>query len=267
MRASTVFGWLLVFVAAQWAAYKFAGYGPVSAPSELFDIFSVLEIIELALIWRLFDHKAALPQISALEGVALLFASTTVMIAGARKPMLAAAAISFIVFARFSLIPAFRLAAAAQLAFIAQFALLGWPFLQFHNFVGRIDGFFVRAFFRAKSVDIAGAGTYVLRPAQNIGFDIMWGCATTTTLIPNLFGFFIITLGMRRRLVKTDIVWAVLIAISTAPLNWLRLLLICRNNDSYVFWHEGTGAAIFAALYAGLVLGAVHSALRTGERP
>ena len=260
--ALTVFAWMLAFVGFEWLRYKIAMLNSPVRASDLLNAVSVLEVIEIALIARMSDRSARRSAIGAFEASTMLAGAALFLLVVNQKPLLSALILSSFTLWRFARFPSLRNAAIGQFAFASQFVLLGWPFLIVHNAVGRLDAAVVRAGFRAFGQDASGYGTYLFRPSQHLGFDIMWGCASSTAMVPNAIGFVIITLGLRGRLLRSDVVGLLLILAASLALNWLRLLLICWSRDGYLFWHEGLGVTVFAALYALLVVSVAHAAAR-----
>jgi len=185
-----------------------------------------------------------------------------VALLGVRTPLLSAALLSAAIFWRYVRLPAFRNAAIAQAVFVLQFVVTGWPFLALHNLVGRLDASAVRLWLNILGQDAVGFGTYLFLPSKSLAFDVMWGCASSTTILPIALAFIVVTLGLRGRMLRADLAWLLAIGAIGLVLNWLRLILICWSADGYRFWHEGQGALVFAALDAFVALSAAYLATR-----
>ena len=140
--------------------------------------------------------------------------------------------------------------------------LTGWPFLAVHNAIGRLDAAVTRAGLHAQGQAVSGSGSLVALPQGARAYDVMWGCATSTTLVAVLPAYLLIVLCLRKRFAPQDALWVTGLSALIFPLNWIRLQLICGQPGGYDFWHEGQGAAIFGALFGALVLAAAWVASR-----
>jgi hypothetical protein len=262
-----VYGWCLVLVCLEWLYYRL-GQQPLRQIGDLPNVISVLEVIEIAMIVRLIGREQRDIPFRAGEAAFTLAAMATCMLVLRQIPLAAALALAMLAAWRLRKRPSCRASAFALLAFIAQFVLLGWPFLVLHNVIGLLDATVVRTALQMAGQAVSGYGTYILRPADNIGFDVMWGCATSTTLVQNLTAYAIIATGFGGPLRRSDRKAFLLIIGTTFALNWLRLVLICASKEGYLVWHEGTGASFLAAVYAVLILAlAYHRARPAQLRP
>ena len=256
-----VFGWFLVFVGFEWLRYKF-GQHTVVGLSDLPNLISILEIIQIAMILRLVDRRRIDAPFYLLDASFALGTVALCILVLHREPLLAALILSAFTMWRFKKHTSCRLSSLAQFAFIGQFVLLGWPFLVLHNLVGWLDAIVVRAVLRVIGQDVGGYGTYIIHTSRNAGFDVMWGCATSTTLVQNIVAFGIIAGGIRGYLQRSDIGCFFFVIVGTFALNWLRLVLICSTKDGYLFWHEGQGAALLATAYAIFIIALAYRVTR-----
>ncbi|QEN85713.1 hypothetical protein FZC33_05625 [Labrys sp. KNU-23] len=259
-----VYGWCLVLVCLEWLYYRL-GQQPLRQIGDLPNVISVLEVIEIAMIVRLIGRERRDAPFQAGEIASILAAMAVCVLVLRQIPLAAALALASLAAWRLRKRPSCRASAFALLAFIVQFVLLGWPFLALHNVVGLLDATIVRAVLQMAGQDISGYGTYILRPADNIGFDVMWGCATSTTLVQNLTAYAIIAVGLGGPLRRSDSTAFLIVIGATFALNWLRLVLICASKEGYLVWHEGTGANGLAAFYAVLILVLAYFRTRPGQ--
>ncbi|PRH89230.1 hypothetical protein C5L14_01145 [Labrys okinawensis] len=248
-----VYGWCLVLACLEWLYYRL-GQQPLRQIGDLPHVISVLEVIEIAMIVRLIGRERRDAPFQASEAALTLAAMAFCVLVLRQVPLAAALALALLAAWRLRKRPSCRASSVALLAFTAQFVLLGWPFLVLHNVVGLLDAAIVRTALQTAGQDVSGHGTYILRPADAIGFDVMWGCASSTTLVQNLTAYAIIAVGLGGPLRRSDSTAFLLVTGATLALNWLRLVLICASKDGYLTWHEGTGANILAAFYAVLIL-------------
>ncbi|MGO4339775.1 hypothetical protein AB4037_33315 [Labrys sp. KB_33_2] len=259
-----VYGWCLVLVCLEWFYYRL-GQQPLRQIGDLPNVISVLELIEIAVIVRLIGHGRRDTPFQAGETAFTLAAMAVCVLVLRQIPLAAALALAILAAWRLRKRPSCRASPFALLAFIAQFVLLGWPFLALHNVVGLLDAAIVRTVLQVAGQEVSGYGTYILRPADNIGFDVMWGCATSTTLVQNLMAYAIIAVGFGGPLRRSDRAAFLIVIGATFALNWLRLILICASKEGYLVWHEGTGASFLAAFYAVLILVLAYCRTRPGQ--
>lgn len=259
-----VYGWCLVLACLEWLYYRL-GQQPLRQIGDLPNVISVLEVIEIAMIVRLIGRERRDAPFQIGEAVLILTAMAFCVLVLRQIPLAAALALAVLAAWRLRKRPSCRASALALLAFIAQFVLLGWPFLVLHNVVGLLDATIVRTLLQMAGQDVSGYGTYILRPADNIGFDVMWGCATSTTLVQNLTAYAIIAVGLGGPLRRSDRAAFLIVIGATFALNWLRLVLICASKEGYLAWHEGTGASFLAAFYAVLIVVLAYCRARPGQ--
>ena len=258
-------GWLLVFLGYEWLRFKYFTLGLPKDFDQALSFISAIEFMEIVVLLRLLAAAAKAPGPTPGEAFATLGGLAGVLFVSSDKPLLGAAAISAFVLFRYWNRAAARAFVIAQFLFVMQYVAQGWPFLAVHNLAGVLDASLIRAGARVIGLDVAGYGTFVVRPSLHIAFDVMWGCATSTALAMVIPGFLIAVLGLRGRLKRRDALWlAALIGVTTIA-NWARLLLIVRSLAAHSFWHDGDGAQIFAFFYALLIVGCALAATR--ERP
>ena len=236
--ARAVFCWTLAFVLIGWWRFKLNAFGAPVSPGGLFDVVSALDVLEIALLLQLVGGGAPGGDVGIGEAAAFLGLALAATIALRQMPLPGAFALSAALLWRYSRRPALRNAAVVQFVFVAQYVALGWPFLLVHNAIGRLDAAMARRSLALLGQQVAGGGSYVLKPLQSLNFDVMWGCATTTTLAPVLAAFTIVALALRHRLERTDASAAALLIALTFALNWTRLVLICWSEAGYAFWHD-----------------------------
>jgi exosortase/archaeosortase family protein len=260
VNARAVFGWALAFILVCWWRFKLNTIGAPALPGALFDVVSALDVLEIALLLKLVGWGAPSGEVRIGEAAALLGLAATAVLVLRQMPLLGAFALSSALLWRFAGRSALRDAAIVQFVIVAQYVLLGWPFPVVHNAIGRLDAAVVRRSLALLGQQVAGDGSHVLKPLQSLNFDVMWGCATSTTLAPVLAAFAIVALALRHRLERADALAAALLIALTFALNWTRLVLICWSEAGYVYWHEAAGAGLFAAAYALAALGAAYAA-------
>ncbi|WP_448956412.1 hypothetical protein [Labrys neptuniae] len=259
-----VYGWCLLLVCLEWLYYRL-GQQPLRQIGDLPNVISVLEVIEIAMIVRLIGRERRDAPFQPGKAILMLTAMAAIVFVLRQIPLAAALALALLAAWHLRKSQSCRASAFALLAFVMQFVLLGWPFLALHNIVGLFDAGLVRAVLQMMGQGVSGDGTFILRPGDNIGFDVMWGCATSTTLVQNLAAYAIIAAGLGGALRHSDRAAFVIIIGATFAMNWLRLILICASREGYLIWHEGTGASFLAAFYAVLILGLAYYRARPGQ--
>ncbi len=245
--------WLLVFLGYEWARHKGQSVGPPRSAADLFNLISAVECMEIFVLFRLLAATPRERGVGASVAFATLGGLAPILFLASGKPILGAALIAALILARYGKPPALRAFAIAQLLFVLQYVAQGWPFLVFHNAIGALDAGVTRAGAMLLGLDVGGTGTFVARPSLKIIFDVMWGCATSTTLAMVMPGFFIAILGFRGRIVRRDFAWLGILTLATVFCNWARLLLIIRSREAHAFWHDGDGSQLFALVYALLI--------------
>ena len=65
--------------------------------------------------------------------------------------------------------------------------------------------------------------------------------------------FLIVVIGLRGYLLKSDLAYLIGLVAATFFVNQVRLALMAFNHDGWLYWHEGDGKAIAAAMYAAIV--------------
>lgn len=260
VNARAIFCWTFGFVVVCWWRFKLNTVGAPALPGALFDVVSALDVLEIALLLKLVGWGTPSGEVRIGEAAAFLGLAAVAVLVLRQMPLLGAFALSSALLWRFAGRSALRDAAIVQFVFVAQYVLLGWPFLIVHNAIGRLDAAIVRGSLSLLGQQVAGEGSYVLKPLQKLNFDVMWGCATSTTLAPVLAAFAIVVLTLRHRLDRADALAAAILIALTFALNWSRLVLICWSEAGYYYWHEGAGAGLFAAAYALAALGAAYAA-------
>ena len=257
----TAAAWLAAFVLYECLRIKAAKLGVLPSPARFFAVVSALDLAQVVLIGRLLLRTASEQCLSPGKAAAVLAVIALAAIGGGANPLLPVVALSGVAVwlcRGSSLAPA----AFAVALFGAQSVLPGWPFLPVHEAFGRLDAAVVRSLLKLGGVASAGAGTLVLIPGQRQGFDVLYGCATSTTLAEVIPAFLVVVLCLRGRFARTDRLWLLGLTAAIFPANWLRLLLICGPPDRYVYWHEGAGAGLFGLAYGVLILGAGALAVR-----
>lgn len=85
-----------------------------------------------------------------------------------------------------------------------------------------------------------------LRPPDGVGITVAMGCSSfaNLSLAWLLFGSIYVLDGGRPS--RPAFLVLALICAMVLTLNTLRLLVMARSIDNYVYWHEGSGAHIFA---------------------
>ena len=134
-----VYGWCLVLACLEWLYYRL-GQQPLRQIGDLPNVISVLEVIEIAMIVRLIGRERRDAPFQIGEAVLILTAMAFCVLVLRQIPLAAALALAVLAAWRLRKRPSCRASALALLAFIAQFVLLGWPFLVLHNVVGLLEG-------------------------------------------------------------------------------------------------------------------------------
>lgn len=254
--ASIIFlGWLLIFLAYEWLRFKYQSFGFPHSFDQALSFVSAIECMEIFILLRLLASAAKGEGPAPVEAFVTLGGLAAVLFVSNDKPILGAAAIAVFVLFRFWKTPAARAFALAQFLFVIQYIGQGWPFLALHNVVGALDASVIRSAAHLLGLDVSGYGTFIVRPSLKVAFDVMWGCATSTTLAMVVPGFLIAVLGLRRQFRWPDFFWLAALVCLTTMCNWARLMLIVRSLAAHAYWHEGDGSQLFAFFYAVLIVG------------
>ena len=215
---------MLAFTAFEWARLKF-GAGDGGFSSALGGV-SVLEALEWLLILqaaRVRGDRAP----GGLSAFVTLGAVAVIVLPLGQKPIVALALLAIVALGLGWRRAAPWTAAGSLALLVSQYALTGWPFLSMHNVVGRLDAAVTRALLHAGGQNVAGGGSLVWLPSRKQAFDVMWGCATSTTLVEILPAYLLVALCLRGRLVRRDGLGMAGLTALVFPLNWIRLQLIC----------------------------------------
>lgn len=261
-----VIGWLAAFTLFEWACFKldaFGGGGLASLPYR----FSALECVELVLLARMLDLRARSPQIHAGEAAAILIGAAFLTLVVTSRPIISAGLLSLFVLVRFGRDPAYRVFAVGLAAFIAQYLLLGGPFLWLHDAVANGDAWLTRHLLNLAGFGVVGSGPLIVRPAVNFAVDVVWGCTSSYVAATVAPGFVIVVLALRRAWRRSDFAWLAGLLLATYAVNIFRLLLTSVSREEHRFWHDGDGAAVFAIAYMLLVIGFGFRATRRSLAP
>jgi len=261
-----VMGWLTVFTLFEWMRFKFAIIGSGGFASLPYAI-SALECVELVLLARMIDLRAPSPQIGGGEGALILVGAAFLTLFATTRPIFSAGLLSLFVLARFGRDPAYRVFAIGVFVFIAQYLLLGGPFLWVHDAVANADAWITRHLLNLAGFGVTGSGPFILRPGVNFGVDIVWGCTSSYVAAMVAPGFIIVVLALRRAWRQFDFAWLAGLLLVTYAMNIVRLLLTSVSPEGHRFWHDGDGAAVFAITYMLLVVGFGFWATRQSRRP
>jgi hypothetical protein len=255
VSSAAVVGWLVAFTLLEWAYGKWLSVAPAFSLASLPRAVSALECLEIFLIVRMFHRRARAASIGAIEAAAILALVAVVCIVTNERPFFSAGVLSLFVVCRFGRSPAYRALAIALFAFVAQYLLQVGPFIWLHAFVGRLDAALVRTCLARLGYDVTGYSTFVVRASQNFAIDVQAGCASSYVASTALAGFVIVVLGLRGRFQRSDLVYASALLAGVLLVNWLRLLPIALSRAGWLFWHEGAGGAVVAAVDGVLVVG------------
>lgn len=264
-----VVGWLAAFAALEWLAAK---SGALTSFGELTTSVSVIECIEIAVLVRLFAASDVRARLSAAEAFATLAGIAAVLLMVNRAAIgnawiAGTSLIAFYVLCRFGRDAAQRPFAIAFALFFAQYLFSFGPFVWLHNLVANADAAALRGLLAAAGYDMAGAGTIVVHRSANFVVDVNTGCTSSYVLGLVVPGFLILVLGIRGAFRKTDAIFLAALIFLSVCVNLLRLMPIALSREGFLFWHEGFGVSLLAALYAGLIVSASYAATRARRAP
>ncbi len=271
VSSAVVVGWLIAFTGLEWVRFKL---GSVAAPTGLADvtyILSALECFELFLLVKMFSWKSDAPPIGALEAMATLLGAAVLLLFANSRPIFSAGLLAFYVLCRFGRTDQHRRVAIGLFAFISQYLLLAGPFIWLHTLVGRIDASVMRWVLQTAGYDITGYGTLVVRASQNFATDVQWGCSSSNVAAIAIPGFVITILGFRGWIRGSDLAYLAVLLAAVVLINWLRLIPIELSREGWLYWHEGNGSSIVAAINGLVIVGlgylaTVHSNPRRVSR-
>lgn len=256
--------WLFVFIVAECLRLKFLQSGPPHDAAELLAAVTVLDAAQVAFIVAAIRRSSDTVSLNLSHAIAALaFLVLFAIILGAHPAVPALAIGSYALWLCWSG-PARSVGAALSL-FVIQYVLPGWPFLTLHAAFARLDAAVIRSLLRLFGEKVAGADTFIVLPQKMYGVDVLWGCATSTTLVSVIPSLMVILLSWKGQITRRDRWYAAGLAALIFPLNWLRLLLICAGPKHYHYWHSGGGAALFGMLYAAIVFAVGWLAVRQGR--
>ena len=262
-----VIGWLAVFVGFLWLQGRTNSFTSFATLSQT----SVIELIEIAVLVRLFTFADRQTRLSAGEALATLAGMAAVVLVAGRLPLTdpwiaGTSLIAFYGLCRFGRAPAERAFVLALFLFFAQYAF-GWgPFIWLHDLVGQFDAAAIRRLLAAAGYAVAGSGSIIISESRHFAVDVNYGCSSSYVIARVVPAFLIVVLGMRRALRLRDLAYLAALAAATIYLNLLRLMPVALSRPGYEFWHDGFGASLLAALFAVLILAAAYAATRGDRR-
>jgi hypothetical protein len=262
VSGSAVVGWLIVFTLLEWACAKFETLGPSVSLANVRNVLSALECFELFLLARMFNWKASQTRVGMLEAMAVLALIAAVCLFVNDRPYFSAGLVSLYLLCRFGRNFEHRPLAIGMFAFTAQYLLQAGPFIWLHAFVGSLDAAVVRVLLRALGYDdVTGYGTFVIRTSQNFAIDVQEGCSSSYVAVVAIAGFAITVLGLRGGFRRADIGCAAGLLGVVVFINWLRLIPTALSHDGWLYWHEGQGSSIIAAVDALAIVGMAYLAI------
>jgi hypothetical protein len=232
----------------------------------IWSVISALEWFELFLLARMFNWKASQTRVGMIEAIAILALVAAVCFLANGRPYFSAGLLSLILLCRFGRDLEHRRLAVGMFAFTAQYLLLAGPFIWVHAFIGNIDAAIVRVLLRALGYDVTGYGTFVIRMSQKFAIDVQEGCSSSHVAAMAIPGFVIAVLGLRGWLRRADIGYAAGLFAAVALVNWLRLIPTALSHDGWLYWHEGQGSSIVAAIDALVTVGMAYLAAAQTRR-
>jgi hypothetical protein len=274
VSGSAVVGWLIVFTLLELACAKFEAVGPSVSLASIPHVLTALECFELFLLARMFNWKATQTRVDVIEGMVILALAGVVCIFANGRLWFSAGLLSLYLLCRFGRNLEHRRSAIGMFAFTAQYLLLAGPFVWLLASVASVDAIdaaVVRVILRALGYDVTGYGTFVVRTSQNFAIDVSMGCSSLYPAAIAIPGFVVSILGLRGRFHRTDFGYATGLLAAVVLVNWLRLIWTALSREGYLYWHDGEGSSIVAAIDALMIVGmaclAITRTRRSGASP
>jgi hypothetical protein len=215
----------------------------------------------------MFNWKASQTRVGMIEAMVILGLIAAVCLFANGRPYFSAGLLSFYLLCRFGRNVEHRRLAIGMFAFTAQYLLLAGPFIWLHAFVGGLDAAILRVILRALGYDVTGYGTFVIRASQNFAIDVQEGCSSSYIAAIAIPGFVITILGLRGWFRRADFGYATGLLAAVVLVNWLRLIPIALSHEGWLYWHEGEGSSIVAAIDALIIVGMAYWAIAQTRRP
>lgn len=258
-----VVGWLAIFAGVAWLGAKSGSFTSLGALTQI----SIIELVEVAVLVRLFAFRDTQARLSTAEALATLAGLAAAVLVVGRMAVtdawiLATSLIALYALCRFGRAPAQRAFAFAFALFFAQYAFGYGPFIWLHSLVGTLDAAAVRGLLTAAGYAVGGSGSVVVAPTSDFAIDVNYGCSSSYVIARVVPAFLIVVLGLRGSLRAADFAYLAALAAITVSTNLLRLMPVALSREGYAFWHDGLGASTLSALYAALILAAAVAATR-----
>lgn len=84
------------------------------------------------------------------------------------------------------------------------------------------------------------------------GVKVIASCSTAGAAFEALAAYCVFASWLRAAMDKRVLIFGLLLLVSIALINWVRIALTALSHDSYEFWHDGSGKAIISFSYLAL---------------
>jgi len=130
-----------------------------------------------------------------------------------------------------------------------------------HVLVGRVDARISACLFSLLNTEAAARANVVENISTHFSISIWPGCASSFPLAGVSLAFLVFVVYLDQPLRGGHLLWLCMSFIGSILLTEIRLMLMATNEASYLWWHDGRGASVYAV--AALALAVVFPILAT----